>query len=214
LRTVSKVKIGLITAILLLTGLILGLHYGTGNPVNYLEIGGITIAVLTLAALVSYVFDTLIMAKGSQVLAQEAQRPIIWFYVIEEAQVDARGLATATKFPNTSNHPANIFIRLNPTINGQQANTDTLRRNYTGETPILVGPHSEVNGGFSISQLLEHNGFTVDQMRVASNSENRKSQLRLEIEIWYEDLRGKRYDIPTRLPYYFDFAINRWIYDV
>jgi hypothetical protein len=148
--------------------------------------------VLTLAAVLAYVYYTYLIAK-------DAWMPSASF-ALKAYSNDRYHFAFIIQ--NHSKVSLNCWCNLNPTIDGQAV---SLGGFYSGQSSFDLQPFGVGNGHFDIRDFLDKAGRNLEEMKKMTDTNNVKRQLKLDIEFWYKPV-GSVIEIRNpRQPHYFDF---------
>jgi hypothetical protein len=177
-------------------GLILRLFFGCTILKDIADFG----LILTLVALLAYVYYTYLLAK-------DAWTPSASFAL--------------KPYPNTPHHIAFIlqnhskqslhcWCNLNATVYGQNV---SLGGFYSGQTSFDLQPFGGGIGHFYIGDILSKASLTLANMKQTANTNNIKEQLYLNIEFWYKAVSVNVEIRNPHQPHYFDFTHDVMITD-
>ena len=156
--------------------------------------------ILTLAALLVYVYYTYLLAK-------DAWTPSASF-ALQAFQSDPYQFHFLIR--NHSKVSLNCWCNLNATVDGKAV---SLGGFYSGESSFDLQPFGGASGHFSIKDILAKAGTGVGHMKVGYFSGNPRSQLRLDIEFWYNPVGSKTIVRNPRQPHFFHFGKKQMIAD-
>lgn len=159
-------------------------------------------AMLTLAALLAYVYFTF-------VLAQTATLPSASIVLQQAKDNPYRINATLV---HTSKLSLECWCNVNATVNGQSVKVSGF---YGGQTPWPIAPLQQGNGYLMITDgILSKIGLTPEQMKKNRTDANYNNQLRLNVEFWYfvTGSRSQFHNSPSQ--FYFDFGTDSFVLDV
>lgn len=156
--------------------------------------------VLTLVAVLFYVYYTYMLAKeawtisASFALVPIPNNPYHFIFLIS----------------NHSKHSLHCWCKLNPTVYGQPVILDKF---YGGESSFDVQPFVVANGHFDIKNILAAVNRTIEEMRQKAVSANPKEQLYMNIEFWYSPIGTNIVIRNPRQPHYFNFVKEQLVAD-
>lgn len=148
--------------------------------------------ILTLAAVLVYVYYTYLLAK-------DAWTPSASF-ALEAYPDDPYHFAFLIW--NHSKVSLNCWCNLNAAVYGQVV---SLRGFYGGQSSFDLQPFGRANGHFHIKDILARANRNLQEMQQSAGVSNPKGQLYLNIEFWYRPVGGNIVIRNPRQPYYFDF---------
>lgn len=148
--------------------------------------------VLTLAAVLAYVYYTYLLAKDAWIPCAS--------FALKAYPKDPYHFAFLVQ--NHSKASLNCWCNLNATVYGQPV---SLGRFYGGESSFDLQPFGGGNGHFDIRDLLAKAGRTLQEMKQKAGAKNVKDQLYLDIEFWYSPVGADIIVRNARQPHFFDF---------
>lgn len=149
--------------------------------------------VLTLAAVLVYVYYTYLLAKdvwtpsASFALKPYSNDPYHFAFLIQ----------------NHSKVSLKCWCNLNATVDGQSV---SLGGFYSGQSSFDLQPFGGGNGHFDIQDILAKANRNLQEMKQMAGSNNPKEQLYLNIEFWYSPIGADIVIRNPRQPHYFDFT--------
>lgn len=149
--------------------------------------------VLTLAAILVYVYYTYMLAK-------DAWTPSASFELIPLSN-DSYHLIFLIR--NHSKISLRCWGNLNATVYG---NPVFLGGFYSGQSSFDLQPFGSGRGHFDIRDILSRANHTLEEMRERAGSDNPREQLYLNIEFWYSPIGTDMVIRNPRQPHYIDFA--------
>lgn len=149
--------------------------------------------ILTLAAILIYVYYTYLIAK-------DAWTPHASF-VLMPYPSDLHHFAFLIQ--NHSKVSLKCWCNLNATVNGQDVFLDGF---YNGQSSFDLQPFGAANGHFAIQDILTKANLNIQVMKKKATSDNLKKQLYLNIDFWYSADNNDKKIHNSNQPYYFDFA--------
>ncbi len=148
--------------------------------------------VLTLAAVLVYVYYTYLLAK-------EAWTPSAAFAL---QRYPDEPYHFALILSNHSKLSLHCWCRLNAKVYGQLV---SLGGFYDAEHSFDVQPFGAAMGHFKIADLLAKANRTIEAMRQETPTSGMKDRLYLNIDFWYTPVGSKKETRNPRQPHYFDF---------
>lgn len=153
--------------------------------------------ILTLVALIFYVYYTYLLAKFQIV-------PSASFELVQpKPQVDPYHFGFI--MVNHGKYPLECWCNLNATTNGVPLKYEGF---YSGNESRPLKPMDARSGHFRITDLLMNTNYTIRSFKSEANNENFKKLLHLNIKFWYYPLIDKNIVITINDSYYFDFRDN------
>ena len=157
--------------------------------------------VLTLGAILAYVYYTYLLAKdawtpsASFALKAYPNDPYHFSFQIQ----------------NHSKVSLNCWCNLNATVYGQSI---SLGGFYSGQSSFDLQPFGGGNGHFDIRDILVTANRTLDDMKQGAGADDPKKQLYLNIECWFNPV-GRKSSMTRnpRQPHYFDFKRDIMVTD-
>jgi hypothetical protein len=156
--------------------------------------------VLTLAALLVYVYCTYALAK-------DAWTPSASFAL---APYPDDCYHFAFLIHNHSKFPLKCWCNLNATVNGRPVSLEGF---YGGKSSFDLQPFGGGSGHFDVRDILAKAGADLDEMKREAPSGNAKQQLYLNIEFWYAPGDPRAITRNPRQPHYFDFECSQMVAD-
>jgi len=149
--------------------------------------------VLTLAVLLVYAYHTYLIAK-------EGWTPSAAF-VLKPYPSDPYHFAFLLQ--NHSKVSLQCWCNLNATVYGQPVALDGF---YGGKSSFDLQPFGASMGHFDLHDILTKANRSVEEMKQKAVTEDTRSQLRLEVEFWYNSLGSTSAVRNVKQPHYFDFT--------
>lgn len=170
---------------------------------DILEIGTFVVLTSTLFALIFYVNDTNQLASIAQ---SRWERENVLNAAYEMEGIDDTGGAGRTLFRITNRSPYIIRAKIWCEFKIYDSPVE-VKDEFNGTSIWLIFPQQVSQGWFEIAPLLAQKGKTVQQMKEEYASDNRTTQLTMDLTIEFRDEIGNRKRLPTRRHY---FAFNDW----
>lgn len=154
---------------------------------------------LTLAAVLAYVYYTYLLAKEAWVPSArftliQTQDPLVFLFLIQ----------------NHSKTSVRCWTNLNAKVCG---NPVELEGFYGAKTPFDMQPFGTAQGWFSVREILGRAGLTAEQAKHEVTRCGAKGVLYLGIEFWYSPAGSSEITRNPRQPHYFDFTRNTMVMD-
>lgn len=156
--------------------------------------------VLTLAAVLVYIYYTYLLAK-------DAWTPSASF-ALKAYPSDPYHFALLVQ--NHSKVSLNCWCNLNATVYGQAV---SLGGFYSGQSSFDLQPYGGGNGHFDIRDILAKANRSLEEMKRLAGSSNPKEQLYLNIDFWYNPAGANIVIRNPRQPHYFDFTRDVMVTD-
>ncbi|MCJ7458378.1 MAG: hypothetical protein MUP17_05245 [candidate division Zixibacteria bacterium] len=190
-----KLPKSLIVAIVLLLGMgVIGLLLKILNNFEPLRDFADFALVLTLAALLAYVYFTYLLAKDAWTLSSS--------FILEPLPNDPYHYLFIIS--NPSKHTIDCWCNLHAHVLEKPV---ALSGFYNGEWPFTVQPMSGARGHFDIRGILEKAGCVLEDIEEMENGTPTEKLLTLDIEFWYHPSANKNLiQRPPQQHYYFDFS--------
>jgi len=188
-----------IISVLLLCG-ILGLIVNNISENQVLKGLGDFALILTLIAVIIYVYFTYMLAKDTWLPSAS--------FLLKPYPNDPYHFAFFVQ--NHSKVSLNCWCNLNATVYGQSV---TLGNFYSGESSFDLQPFGAAHGHFDIKDLLVKAGKTLEEIKKLAPSSNVKEQLYLNIDFWYSPIGSKEITHNPFQPHYFDFNRDIMVMD-
>jgi hypothetical protein len=164
------------------------------NNVRKLTIVYECAAILTLVALIFYVYYTYLLARFQTV-------PSASFELIQpKPQADPYHFGFI--MVNYGKYPLECRCDLNATTNGVPLKYEGF---YSGNGSRPLKPRDARMGHFRINDLLMNTKYTIESLKSEANNENFKQLFHLNIKFWYYPLIDKSNVTTISDSYYFDF---------
>jgi hypothetical protein len=171
--------------------------------IKILEIGNFIVLSLTLVALIFYAHDTYRLASIGQ---SKWEKENILNATYEMVGINDLGGAGRILFRITN--PSTLIIRAKVwaefKVYGVPVDPGG---DFNGTKIWLVFPQQTSQGWYEISSLIAQQGKTPQKMQSEYDSNNRTTQLTLDLTIEFRDELGNERKLPTRKHY---FAFNDW----
>ncbi len=198
-----KLPKSLIAAIVLLLSMgVIGLLLKIFNNFEPLRDFADFALVLTLAALLAYVYFTYLLAKDAWTLSSS--------FILEPLPNDPYHLLFIIN--NPSKHTVDCWCNLHALVLDKPV---SLGGFYNGEWPFTVQPMSGARGHFDIRGILEKAGHVLEDIEDMEYGTSTEKLLTLDIEFWYHPSANKSLiQRPPRQHYYFDFSRRIMVLDV
>ncbi len=195
------------------------------------NVGSLLILGLTLVVLIFYAASTYEIANVNRKTYEDNKLPVVSLNV-NTAPDPANNYNTSIKLENFSAYNVQAFVKLNLKVNGQPVE---LSGAHSGEEPWPLTAHQAINSHFYIADVLARARTSMVSMKAQFSSENVRSQLSMDIEVYYRgvtrgvcprntwphDTRNPRYNNDhTRIlvnpvqKWYYHFSRDIWIYDL
>ncbi|MBW8039595.1 MAG: hypothetical protein FVQ85_06305 [Planctomycetes bacterium] len=200
----KKIVIYIIVLLIVLSAFYIFFKLSCGETEkDILEIGTFVVLTLTLIALIFYAYYTNQLASIAQA---RWERENVLNATYEMAGTDDIGRAGRTLFRITNRSPFIIRAKIWCEFKIYDSPVE-VKDEFNGTNIWLVFPQQMSQGWFEIAPLLAQKGKTVQQMKEEYASDNRTTQLTMDLTIEFRDEIGNRKRLPTRRHY---FAFNDW----
>lgn len=156
--------------------------------------------VLTLAAILVYVYYTYLIAK-------DAWTPSASF-ALKAYPNDPYSFAFILQ--NHSKVSLNCWCNLNATVYGQTVSLDGF---YSSQSSYDLQPFGCAIGHFGIRDILARANRDLNRMKQIAKPSDTKKQLYLNIDFWYNPVDVDLATHNPRQPHYFDFARDKLVAD-
>lgn len=148
--------------------------------------------VLTLAALLAYVYFTYVLAE----IASTPSATLNLFSLQDNPNLVVSNLV------NHSKVSLECWCNINATIYGKTLDETGF---YGGKSPWLIQPLDSWHGNFPITDILKQVGQTTQALEKNATDENYRTQLRFKVDFWYLHSETKYRSQNVSIPYYYDF---------
>jgi len=156
--------------------------------------------ILTLAAVLVYVYYTYLIAK-------EAWTPSASFSLVADPRDKYHVIFILN---NHSKLSLNCWCNLNTIVEGEKV---SLGGFYSGESSFDLQPFGSANGHFYIKDILAKANKTIEEMNRKISPDTIKKLLYMNIEFWYNSIGSRHFVRNPRQPHYFNFSAGVMVAD-